>query len=63
MYANLLYKSRIHESTISLRFLGIILRVLRLEVFVYNVYIANLFQTTFALGGKVRRGTVKEENC
>jgi hypothetical protein len=26
------YRSRIHERTISLRFLGIILRVLRLEV-------------------------------
>ncbi len=38
--------SRIHERTISLRFLGIILRVLRLEVSVYNVYITNQFQTT-----------------
>ncbi len=28
-----------------------ILRVLRFEVFVYNVYIANQFQTTFAQGG------------
>ncbi len=45
------YRSRIHERTISLRFLGIILRVLRLEVFVYNVYIINQFQTTFAQGG------------
>jgi hypothetical protein len=36
--------------TISLRFLGIILRVLRLEVTVYNVYIINQFQTTFAQG-------------
>ncbi len=42
-----LTKSRILESTITLRFLGIILRVLRLEVSVYNVYI----QTTFAQGG------------
>jgi hypothetical protein len=33
---------RIYESTISLRLLGIILRVLRLEVSVYNVYITNL---------------------
>ncbi len=36
---------RIHERTISLRFLGIILRVLRLEV-----YMTNQFQTTFAQG-------------
>jgi hypothetical protein len=35
---------RIHESTIS----GIILRVFRLEVSVFNVYITNQFQTTFA---------------
>jgi hypothetical protein len=33
--------SQIHESTMSLRFLDIILRVLRLEVSVYNVYITN----------------------
>jgi hypothetical protein len=33
----------IHERTISLTFLGIILRVLRLEVSVYNVYITNQF--------------------
>jgi hypothetical protein len=31
-------RSRIHEHTVSLRFLGIILRVLRLEVSVNNVY-------------------------
>jgi hypothetical protein len=35
----------------SLRFLGIILKVLRLEEFVYNDYITNQFQTTFAGGG------------
>jgi hypothetical protein len=34
-----------------LRFLGRILRVLRLEVSVYNVYITNQFQTTFAQKG------------
>jgi hypothetical protein len=56
-----------------LRFLGIILRVLRPEVSVYNVYSTNQFQTTFAQGrGEVKsvksvsRGTVtvnsKEEN-
>ncbi len=42
------YRSRIHERKISLRFSGIILRVLRLEVSVCNVYITNQFQTTFA---------------
>ncbi len=34
-------ESRIHERTISSRFLGIILRVLKLEVSVNNVYITN----------------------
>ncbi len=43
--------SQIHERTISLRFLGIILRVLTLEVSVYNGYITNQFQTTFVGGG------------
>jgi hypothetical protein len=50
------YRSRIHERTISLRFLGIFLRVLRLEVSIHNVYITNQFQTTFAQRG---RGEVK----
>jgi hypothetical protein len=36
------------QFTISLSFLGRILRVHRLEVSVYNVYITNQFQTTFA---------------
>ncbi len=40
-----------HECIISLRFLGIILRGLRIEVSVYNVYITNNFQPTFAGGG------------
>ncbi len=44
-----MYRSRIHEHTVSLRFL--LLRVLRLEVSVYNVYIKSQFQTTFAQGG------------
>ncbi len=35
-------RSRIHERTILLRNLGIILRVLRLEVSVYNFYITNM---------------------
>ncbi len=56
--------SRIHERTISLRFLGIILRVLRLEVSICNVYITNQFQTTFAGGSAVGRVTMisKVEN-
>ncbi len=32
--------------------LGIILRVLRLDVSIYNVYITNQFQTTFAQEGE-----------
>ncbi len=47
--------SRIHEPIISLRFLGIIVRFLRLEVSVSNVYIADQFQITFAQGeGEVK---------
>ncbi len=46
-------RSRIHEHTISLRFPGIILRVLRLEISVYNDYIENQLQTTFARGVKL----------
>ena len=48
------HRSRIHERKILLRFLDIILRVLRLEVSVYNVHITNKFQTTFAGGGGVK---------
>jgi hypothetical protein len=44
--------SRIHEHAISLRFLGIIVRVLRLEVSVYNFYITKQFQTPFAQRGR-----------
>ncbi len=47
LWCCLLTRSRIHECTASLRILGIILRVLKLEVFVYNVYIANQFLCTF----------------
>jgi hypothetical protein len=43
--------SRIHERTISSRFLFIILIVLRLEVPFYNVYITNECRTTFARKG------------
>ncbi len=42
--------SQIHERTISLRFLGIILRVLRLEVSVYNIYITNHFCARWGRG-------------
>jgi hypothetical protein len=52
--------SRIHEHTISLRFLDVILRVLRLEVSTYNLYISNQFQTTFARGGGGGLKTVVE---
>ncbi len=42
--------SRILVRKISLRFLGIILQVLRLEVSEYIVYITDQFQATFAGG-------------
>jgi hypothetical protein len=55
--------SQIHEHKILLKFLGIILRVLRLEVSVYNVYITNQFQTTFAQGeGRVKIVTVNSRS-
>ncbi len=48
---------KFNERTILLRFLGKILRVFRLDVSVYNVYITNQIQTTFATfargGGKI----------
>jgi hypothetical protein len=44
-------RSRINEHIILLRFLGIILKVLTLEVSVYNVYMTKKCQTTFAWGG------------
>ncbi len=49
-------RSRIHEHAILLRFLDIILRVIRLEVSIYNVCITNQFQTTFVQveGSKIR---------
>jgi hypothetical protein len=58
-FKNLRFKSRIHERTILLRFLCIILRVFRLEAYVYCVYnvnITNQFQTTIAPGGGVGGG-------
>jgi hypothetical protein len=54
-------RSRIHECTIWSRFQGIIWRVLRLEVSVYNVYITNQFQTTFAQGGG--GGSISRGDC
>ncbi len=42
---------QVHGRKISLRFLGLILRVLRLEVSVDNVYITNQFQTNLLQGG------------
>ena len=56
-------RSRNLERTISLRFLGIILRVLRLKVFVYNVDITNQFQTTFAQRGGGGVKSVSRGNC
>jgi hypothetical protein len=56
-------RSLIHERTISLSFLGIILRVLKLEVSVYNVYITNQFQTTFAGGGGEGVKSVGRGDC
>jgi hypothetical protein len=52
-------RSRIHERTISLRFLDMILRVLRLEVSVYNVHTTNQFQTTFAQGGEWVKSVIR----
>jgi hypothetical protein len=49
-WAGILDESRIHKLTITLRFLGIILRVFTFEVFIYNVYI-NKFQPIFSQGG------------
>jgi hypothetical protein len=59
----LLFSSRIHERYF-LRFLGIILRVLRLEVSVYNVYSTTQFQPFLPGGERVVEVTVnnKEEN-
>jgi hypothetical protein len=58
MYLKLLQKdrSRIHERIISLKFPGIILGVLKIEISVYNVDIKNQFQTTFAQGARGRGG-------
>jgi hypothetical protein len=50
------YRSRIHERTISLWVVGIVLRVFRLEVSVHNVPISKKFRTTFAGGGGGGRG-------
>ncbi len=52
--------SRIHERTISLRFLGIILRVLRLEVSVYNFLLHTSFKPLFGGGGAGVKSAVAE---
>ncbi len=44
-------RSRIHDRKISLTFLGTILRVLRLEISVYNVYIQTSFKPLLLKGG------------
>ncbi len=44
----------------SLRFLGMILKVLRLEVSVCNVHITNQFQPTFAQGGEGVKSVILE---
>jgi hypothetical protein len=49
---NSFIRSIIHEHTVSLMCLGIILRVLRLEVSVYIVFITNQFSNIFAQGGE-----------
>jgi hypothetical protein len=54
-------RCRIHDRTISSRFLGISLRVLKLEVSVYNFYITNQFQTTYAGDGVEETVNNKEE--
>jgi hypothetical protein len=56
------YRSRIHERTISLRFMGI-LGVLRLKVSVYNAYITHQFETTFARGWGGGRGVKCRGDC
>ncbi len=57
------FRSRIHESKISLRFLGIILRVLRVEVSVYNVYVTNQFLTHFEQEGGGGVKSASRGNC
>ncbi len=46
-----MYEAEFMKVTISSRFLDLIVRVLRLEVSIYNVYISDQLQTTFARGG------------
>ncbi len=43
--------------------MGIILRILRPEVSLHNVYITNQFQITFAQGQEGDFEDSKEENC
>jgi hypothetical protein len=58
-----LSRSPIHEHKYLFSFLGIILRVLRLEVSINNVYITNQFQTTFAQGGRVAVKSISRGDC
>ncbi len=50
MFTPFLSRSRIHERTISLRFLGLILRVLRLEVSINNVTLQTSFKPLCSRG-------------
>jgi hypothetical protein len=45
-------RSGIHERIISLRFLGILWRVLRLEVSIYNVSLQTSFKPLLLKGGE-----------
>jgi hypothetical protein len=45
-----------------LSFLSINFRVIRLEISIYNVYITNQFQTTFAQGGRESK-SVSRGDC
>jgi hypothetical protein len=56
-------RSRIHERTISMRFLGIILRVLRLDVSVDNVYIKNQFKSNFCSREREELKSVSRGDC
>jgi hypothetical protein len=57
------FRSRIHERTILLRFLGIIVRVLKHEVSVHNVYITSQFQKPLLLKGGVGVKSISRDDC
>jgi hypothetical protein len=54
------YSTEVEFMNVEMRFLGIIMRVLRLEVSAYNVYITSPFKTTF--DGGWGGGGYREEN-